>query len=237
MLQLKKYFQIIAIILVIIVSACDKKEEKIDDSVNEIIKLIQTDADSYKEDITNITNSVDLVEQEEEIRLDDEMETISVITDSSFIPEDTSNKESRMIVDIPRQIDSSKYKDLLYIKIGNDKSYNVVSRRNPQKITVAITLEQKYSNIDIFIYAIPIKSKLIRNSRTLIGYVKNLEIINNQVQFTRYWLGRRSSGSSLRKGYYNIYVQYYYKNSNNRIIKLEGRYWGGNHRNWKIKVI
>lgn len=124
-----------------------------------------------------------------------------------------------------------------YIKIGKDRPNISVGRGNTQKITTVVFVKNRAVMVDVYLFAIPIRSPLVRNYNTLIGYAKNLELINGQSQFTRYWNGRRSNGSYLRPGNYNVYVEYQYKNARGQIIYKMGRYWGGNHRRWKAIVL
>ncbi|MGL4367251.1 MAG: hypothetical protein ACRCTQ_03065 [Brevinemataceae bacterium] len=125
----------------------------------------------------------------------------------------------------------------VYIKVGTDRSNISVSTNKVQKITAAVFTKPGAVSIDIYIYAIPIETPLVRNKNTLLGFIKNMDVINNQAQFTKYWSAKRVDSRPFAPGFYNIYIQYYVKDRQGNIIEVTGRYWGGNHRNWLIEVL
>lgn len=124
----------------------------------------------------------------------------------------------------------------VYIKVGDDIAKTEVSRSSSQKITVAVFPQRNVVSADIYIYAIPTSSPIVRNYNTLIGYAQGIEFINGQAQFTRYWKARRSDGRFFRPGLYNVYVEYHYKNKAGNVVHTKGRFWGGNHRSWTVRV-
>lgn len=123
-----------------------------------------------------------------------------------------------------------------YIKVGNDRPGLSIFPNANQKITTVIFPKGRSAMVDIYLFAIPTTSPLVRNANTLIGYVKNVDFINGQAQFTKYWNRKRSNDTYVIPRNYNIYIDYYYKNAQGRVITREGRYWGGSHRRWYVKV-
>ncbi len=112
-----------------------------------------------------------------------------------------------------------------YLKIGNDRSGQVVTRKQPAKFTTVVfkpVPEAKY--LDFWIYAIP----LGRKTGPLLTHVRNIEIVNGQAQFTRYWNGKRISGTYINPGKYRITVKYAIKNASKKVIRTEYRTWGQN---------
>lgn len=113
-----------------------------------------------------------------------------------------------------------------FLKLGTDKNGQRVSPRLPKKITTVIEAGQA-AYIDIFLYAIPAGMRLVMNANTLIGFAKNFDVVNGQAQFTRYWNTSNTQGRFLKKGNYNIYLSYTYRDVNGRTLGTGGRYWGG----------
>ncbi len=124
-----------------------------------------------------------------------------------------------------------------YIKVGNDQSGITVSKNKSQKITVVVFPQSRATSVDIYLYAVPTYSHLVRNYNTLIGFAKDIEFVQGQAQFTRHWRASRSRGDSLKSGRYNIYVEYHYKNSRGQVVNKMGRFWGGSHRKWTVRVV
>ena len=123
-----------------------------------------------------------------------------------------------------------------YIKVGIDKPGIIVGQNKSQKITVVVFPETRSTMVDVYLYAIPTTSELVRNDNTLIGFVKGIEFINKQAQFTRYWTAKLADGRPLKSRKYNIYVEYHYRNAQGQVTYIRGRFWGGNHRRWNVRV-
>ncbi|MGL5721952.1 MAG: hypothetical protein ACRCY4_06105 [Brevinema sp.] len=114
-----------------------------------------------------------------------------------------------------------------WIAVGNDRSGQRVSPRNTKKITVVLQ-NRTATYADVSLYAVPAGSaRPIMNTRTLIGFARNFDVINGQAQFTRYWNAANTGGTFLTRGAYNVYMAYSYKDRNGRVVASGGRYWGG----------
>ena len=114
-----------------------------------------------------------------------------------------------------------------WIAVGNDRAGQRVSPRATKKITVVLQ-NRTASYADVSLYAVPAGSaRPIMNTRTLVGFARNFDIINGQAQFTRYWNASNTRGAFLTRGAYNIYMAYSYKDRNGRVVASGGRYWGG----------
>ncbi|MGL4562907.1 MAG: hypothetical protein ACRCVW_03525 [Brevinema sp.] len=236
--------------------ACDDTNNKqaIDQAVNEIKKeaqildtaSIRNSIDLISDEIVSNTNGIPLILQDDVVTDGVEIDSLltttePIITEPSineYIAQDTVKQPA--ITKSTRPKSRSKLKTISYgsyIKIGIDRPKITVSRTSSQKITVVVIGDSSIKLTDVYIYAIPIGSRLVRNHNTLIGFVNNLEVVNNQAQFTRFWNGKRSNGSFMKPGHYNIYVEYRYKNAQGVIIKKQGRYWGGSKRRWTIEIL
>ena len=114
-----------------------------------------------------------------------------------------------------------------WIAVGNDRAGQRVSPRATKKITVVLQ-NRSAAYADVSLYAVPAGSaRPVMNTRTLIGFARNFDIINGQAQFTRYWNAANTRGTFLTRGAYNVYMAYSYKNRNGRVVASGGRYWGG----------
>ncbi|MGL4393857.1 MAG: hypothetical protein ACRCS8_01345 [Brevinema sp.] len=233
---------VFTVITVAFVSCDDKNSKK------ELDKMVdQLQQDSQTMDLSSVKSSIDLVNQADGL-VANGVDINELMVEEQFIPEQSvrqyvqGDTVSRPAV-TPAQIGTIT-RDRLnavsygsYIKIGSDKSRVVASRKNSQKITVAVMGDSQTKLADVYLYAVPVGHKLVRNYNTLIGYVNNLEMINGQSQFTRYWNGRRANGTFVKKGRYNIYAEYRYKDARGNIIKKQGRFWGGSKRRWVVEIL
>lgn len=246
-------------ILGIGLGACNKKN---DDTINRITEALKQDL--ILSDI-NITNAVELmadIDLQEELTNNIVLATedfmINETTNSGspiFVTEVIDVVEAPYIpntqrVDIirmdtqstttPARVQKRESLKVIqqesYIKVGIDKPGIKVSRNKSQKITVVVFPETRSTMVDVYLYAIPTTSPLVRNNNTLIGFVKGIEFINKQAQFTRYWSAKLADGRLLQPRRYNIYVEYHYRNTQGQVTYIRGRFWGGNHRRWNVLV-
>ena len=244
------FFSIVGIGL----GACNKKN---DDTINRITESLKQDL--ILSDV-NITNAVELmadVDPQGEltnniILATENMETAQgspmFVTEVVDVPEVAyvPNSQRVDIISMDSQpttpARTQKRENLKvvqqesYIKVGIDKPGIKVSRNKSQKITVVVFPEDRATMVDVYLYAIPTDSSLVRNNNTLIGYVKGIEFINKQAQFTRYWSAKLADGRVMKSRKYNIYVEYHYRNTQGQVTYIRGRFWGGNHRRWYVLI-
>lgn len=124
----------------------------------------------------------------------------------------------------------------LYIKIGSDKNGETVGKKSSKKMTVAVFPGKSVKTVDIFLYAVPCCCGLVKNKYTLISHIKKAEVVNHQAQFTKYWSGNLHTGRCLACSEYSIYAEYVGYNAEGREVCKKGRYWGGNHRHWFVRI-
>ncbi len=112
------------------------------------------------------------------------------------------------------------------IKIGDDLTDQTASPRKYIKMTFVVLGKGKsVKYCDFKIYALPVGKKSPLSYDYLIGAVKNVDVINGQAQFTKYWNGMNNSQIFMPKDDYNIYISYKLKDSKFEVLKKEGRYW------------
>ena len=97
------------------------------------------------------------------------------------------------------------------------------------------TSSKKAKYIDFNVYAVPKNGEVNFAGYYLIGYGKNIEVINNQSQFTKYWNGNNTDGTFIVEGKYNIYLYYKIKDTDGNIISQDGRFWGRS-QNYYLKL-
>ncbi|MGL4388264.1 MAG: hypothetical protein ACRCTJ_02575 [Brevinema sp.] len=258
MINIMRNFLILGLVIFGFVSCDDKNNKKeIDNAANQI----QTDSEIL--DLSSVKNSINLIDPssfdsnqiptvtDDSLISADVVDINNLILEEQFVPEQSVQKyvQSDKIA-IPAVVTANKKTSNAqrasrlhtlsfgsYIKIGVDKPRITVSKNNSQKITIVVIGNHTIQLADVYIYAVPVNSRLVRNNNTLIGYVNNLEMVNNQSQFTRFWRGRRANGTFMKKGRYNIYVEYRYKNAQGTVVKKQGRFWGGSKRHWIVEII
>ncbi|SFB89862.1 hypothetical protein SAMN02745150_01236 [Brevinema andersonii] len=234
------------LILFFLIVACIKEKNI---SSAEIVDLIHQDALSIAQ-APEINDSVELVYRPTNIETASFEEETNIVTNTNAIilvsdpvlEEKASAVKSTQKIPIPlKKVIPKKVDNFLkpgsYIKIGNDTPGQTVSPRSARKITSVVITSGRSVYMDIYLYAIPKNQSLVRNANTLIGFVKDLDVVNNQVQFTKFWDARLVQGRFLTPGEYNIYMFYIYKDKNKKEILSSGRFWGGDHRRWFIKVL
>lgn len=154
---------------------------------------------------------------------------------------DRSVKKDKNIKDAPIEVPLKKEpvmakapKKGTYLKVGNDQNGQTVSKKKVIKITTVVFTPVKNGRyVDFSIYAAPIGS---RNGKTvLLTHVNNIDIINGQAQFTRYWNGKNINGDYISKGKYRLFVNYTIKNADKEPIKKETRNWGGD-KSYNIRL-
>ncbi len=256
----------VILILLLLVVSCNKKDETAIARITDVLKddiqeMDVTNAVALFEEITIPTVEVFEVAIDESYTPQEE-QTIPYETLDSLLP--IIVVDDRVVDDIPSQavVKTEGYAPVQsqgsleyvsqpirakgslnvvqqesYIKVGNDQSGITVSKNKSQKITVVVFPQGRSTSVDIYLYAVPTYSHLVRNYNTLIGFAKDIEFVQGQAQFTRHWRASRSRGDSLKNGRYNIYVEYHYKNSRGQVVKKLGRFWGGSHRKWTVRVI
>ena len=249
-------------ILGIGLGACNNKNE---DTIKRITETLKQDLSLDDINITNavelmadidlqeeLTNNIILATEDTIINETKNRETIQEspifvtevvdVTEASYIPNAQQTDIISMDIRPPKPVRTQKREKLKvvqqesYIKVGIDKPGIRVSRNKSQKITVVVFPENRATMIDVYLYAIPTACPLVRNNNTLIGFVKGVEFINKQAQFTRYWSAKLADGRFMKSRKYNIYVEYHYRNSKGQVTYIKGRFWGGNHRRWYVLV-
>ena len=70
------------------------------------------------------------------------------------------------------------------------------------------------------------------DSSYMIGAAENIDLINGQAQYTKFWNGRNVDEDFLVQDNYNVYVYYKLKNAKYEVLKKEGRYWGIADKNY-----
>lgn len=234
------------LILFFLIAACTKEKSI---SSAEIVDLIHQDALSIAQ-APEITDKIELVYRPTNVEASFFAEDTNKIKNTNTIilvsdpvlEEKAPPVTSVQKVAVPRKKAMPKkvnnfLKPGSYIKVGNDVSGQTVSPRSARKITSVVVTGGRSVYMDIYLYAIPKNHPLVRNANTLIGFVKELDVINNQVQFTKFWDARLVQGRFLPPGEYNIYMFYVYKDKNKKEILSSGRFWGGDHRRWFVKVL
>ncbi len=151
-------------------------------------------------------------------------------------PEKKTQKKSKPVKEKPvkktseiiqREIETPAVKSGVIILIGNDSVTPTAAPRKNLKMTFVITSKLKEAKYcDFFIYAMPAGKGKKTIEDYLIGEARNINIVNGQSQLTRIWNGMNTSDDFLPAGSYNIYIYYQIKNSNDEVLKKEGRYWG-----------
>lgn len=213
-------------------------EDSISDTINVVTEntLQNTNTDILFEDIEQgdivVAEDIDFSNSIVEKKSVDQLVSKNQNRPKSYSPEFKSAKKTIKQKSSLTAIDSGSY-----IKIGDDKSSIQVKKSKSEKITVVVLTGSKVKLADVYIYAIPVGTKLVRNHNTLVGFVNNLEVVNNQAQFTRFWTGKRANGTYFRPGKYNIYIEYRYKNGHQNVIGRAGRYWGGSKRQWIVELL
>ncbi|MGL5956980.1 MAG: hypothetical protein ACRC0X_10370 [Brevinema sp.] len=228
----------IGVLIVLGLLSCNQKNEETIAQITELLSenLIMAD----------VTNAVALVESVPNLPIEFMVNEMANMEKTVIVEEIMTPMEPEIIIDVPRlrqeytppipQNRSSLYvvQRESYIKVGNDMPALNVSYNNSQKITVVVFPIPNAVMVDIYLYAIPEYSPLVRNYNTLIGFAQQIELVQGQAQFTKYWRARRSDGRMMNRGAYNIYVEYHYRNSRGQILQTTGRFWGGSHRSWKV---
>lgn len=256
-----RYTVKIGICMLVGLVSCNQKN---DEAISKITDVLKKDLQNTEFEVTNsialletgnnpITNMTNVTEQTtlpvesmmvEEPTIMPTEEMVVVMTPEN-IPVTTSvpitqeiYRETKSTSPTPL-LPSSLYvvQNEVYIKVGDDYSKMNISRHKSQKITVAVFPKNSVTSVDIYLYAVPTRSHIVRNYNTLIGFAKGIEFINGQAQFTRYWRARRADGRLFPAGFYNVYVEYHYRNNKGAIVDTMGRFWGGSHRTWTVRVI
>ncbi len=247
----------VILILLLLVVSCNEKNETAIARITEVLKDDLQDIDItnavalFEETTTPIVVEVfeivdepNVVQEEQTIPYETLNDLLPVVAvDNRFVDVDTiptqvvAQAEEYVSQPVKSQSSLNVVQQDAYIKVGNDRSGITVSKNKSQKITVVVFPQTRATSVDIYLYAVPTYSHLVRNYNTLIGFAKDIEFVQGQAQFTRHWRASRSRGGSLRSGRYNIYAEYHYKNSRGQVVKKMGRFWGGSHRSWTVRVI
>lgn len=250
-----KYIVKLGIFIFLGLVSCNQKN---DEAISKITDMLKND---LKNTPFEVTNSIDLLEVGDN-PMTNVMQDSNEFYNDMLVEQEPSITEENMVVvmnpeeiSVPTvmpitqeiyreerptrpQLPSSLYviQNEVFIKVGDDHSTMDISRRTSQKITVAVFPKDNMVSVDIYLYAIPTNSPIVRNYNTLLGFAKDIEFINGQAQFTRYWRARRADGRLFKRGLYNVYVEYHYRNENGVVVGTTGRFWGGSHRTWTVRV-
>lgn len=115
----------------------------------------------------------------------------------------------------------------VYFKIGTDKTSQSVSPRDWIKMTmVVMTDDASAETVDFQIYAVPDGNSLYRSGYYMLGYGYNIDVVNGQAQYTKYWNGQNVYDNFLPEGDYSIYVYYKVRDDDDALLADDGRYWG-----------
>lgn len=117
----------------------------------------------------------------------------------------------------------------LYFSYENKKTY--VDTYNPGKITAVAYVGGNVWYIDYRVYAIPYRKRSAYRSymtgKYLIGFGKNISVVDGRSQFTVYWSGRNLGGRLMPNGKYIVVVKMVHKDRNKKRIasrtKILGR--------------
>lgn len=154
---------------------------------------------------------------------------------------DRTARNDRNIKDVPIEVPLKKepvvaktQQKVTYLKVGNDQNGQTVSKKKIIKITTVVFSPVKNGRyVDFSIYAVPAGSR--KANPVLLTHVKNIDIINGQAQFTRYWNGKNINGDYIKKGKYRLYVTLTIKDSGKETIRKETRNWGG-EKSYNIRL-
>lgn len=120
-----------------------------------------------------------------------------------------------------------------YVKVGNNQVVQSVSPRKFIKITSVVFVKSRNAaSVDFKVYALPVGREKHLNYFFLIASIKNIEVINGQAQYTKYWNGMNISREFLPQSKYNIYLEYIIKDKKGHILRSESRYWGSRDKNY-----
>lgn len=163
------------------------------------------------------------------------------LPDEPVVGIDRTAKNDKNIKDVPIEVPqkiqpavSKTSKKGTYLKVGNDQNGQTVSKKKVIKITTVVFSPVKNGRyVDFWIYAVPTGSK--KGTAVLLTHVRNIDVINGQAQFTRYWNGKNINGDFIRKGKYRLYVNYTIKNADKEPVKKETRNWGGD-KSYNIRL-
>jgi hypothetical protein len=121
----------------------------------------------------------------------------------------------------------------LIIIIGNGATNQTAAPRKSIKMTfVAFSKIKDYRYCDFIVYAMPAGRGKTLDSSYMIGAAENIDLINGQAEYTKFWNGRNVDEDFLVQDNYNIYVYYKLKNAKYEVLKKEGRYWGIADKNY-----
>jgi hypothetical protein len=124
-------------------------------------------------------------------------------------------------------IETEQLKSGLIILIGSGAiNQNAAPRKSIKMTFVAVTKSREYKYCDFIIYAIPIGKGKILDSDHIIGEVDNIDFVNGQAQYTKFWNGKNIDDDFLLQDDYNIFAVCKLKNTKYEVLKKEGRYWG-----------
>jgi len=124
-------------------------------------------------------------------------------------------------------IESEQLKSGLIILIGSGTiNQNAAPRKSIKMTFVAVTKSREYKYCDFIIYAIPVGKGKMLESDHIIGEVDNIDFVNGQAQYTKFWNGKNIDDDFLLQDDYNIFAVCKLKNTKYEVLKKEGRYWG-----------
>ena len=169
------------------------------------------------------------------VAMQDKKDTDKPLPEEPVVGVDKTAKSDKNIKDVPIEVPqktrpavSKTSKKGTYLKVGNDQNGQSVSRNKGIKITTVVFSPVKNGRyVDFWIYAAPVSGK---GNTVLLTHVRNIDIINGQAQFTRYWNGKNINGVYIKKGKYRLFVNYTVKDSDKEPLKKETRNWGGDKR-------
>jgi hypothetical protein len=202
---------------------------KVEDAITEIIPEDEREVFLAK---TEATNDV-IKEEKEDLPVIEEIKPEPKIQDK---PVEVTREPAPSRVSARADGISTKGVEGCYIKAGNDRSGQSISPRRYIKFTSVVFNEfQAGRRVEFQLYAVPAGQRRRLITYYLIGLSRNIDVINGQAQYTRFWNGKNINGQFLPKGKYNIYLLYKIKDANGKVLATSGRYWG-NSRDFYIRL-
>lgn len=114
-----------------------------------------------------------------------------------------------------------------YFKVGSDVSGQSVNPRESIVITTVIFNDEADGAwADVGIFAVPKGQTATLSWNNIIGWADQLQFVNGQAQFTRYWNADNSAGEFFDAGKYNIYLYYKIDDADGAVLSTGSRYWG-----------
>ncbi len=183
--------------------------------------------------LTNKSNTVSMnteIKKQSPVKENTNVEKPSIV---KKIQKKNKVKKEKNINIKEQPAENEKARNGLIVMIGSGTANQNAAPRKLVKMTfVAVSKSRDYKYCDFIIYAMPVGKGKILDSDYIIGEAKNIDIVNGQAQYTKYWNGMNVDDDFLPQDNYNIYIYYKLKNAKYEVLKKEGRYWGVADKNY-----